>query len=151
MNSDERIIRIERTVQRLEAETGSSTALSVYYHKSMSSIRSIPLLDCLKNAFRDVKFRHEKDYIFTKRPDIPGEPRTFQYRYRRYLKEAGVRYRKFHTLRHTFATRCLACGMDMKTLSEILAHSSVRITFEYYCHTSMEQKKEQMNKLYFLS
>lgn len=151
VNSEERIIRIERTVQRLETETGASTALSVSYPKSMSSIRSIPLPDCLKKAFRDVKCGHEKDYIFTKRPDIPGEPRTFQYRYRRYLKAAGVRYRKFHTLRHTFATRCLACGMDMKTLSEILGHSSVRITLEYYCHTSMEQKKEQMNKLYFLS
>ena len=55
----------------------------------------------------------------------------------------------FHILRHTFASRCVEAGMDVKTLSEILGHSSTGITLNYYVHSSMESKKKQLNRLRF--
>ena len=42
----------------------------------------------------------------------------------------------FHVLRHTFATRCVEAKIDIKTLSEILGHSSVTITMNRYVHPS---------------
>lgn len=147
----EGVINIRRTAQRLKKDE-NNTFLCVSYPKTASSVRKIPIPDCIMEIVKDFwKGQTDDIYIFTNSPDLPAEPRTFQYRYRKYLEEAEVRYRKFHTLRHTFATRCISFGMDMKTLSEILGHSNVRITLEYYCHTTMEHKKEQMNRLFLLS
>ena len=67
--------------------------------------------------------------------------------YKKILQQAGIRSHTFHALRHTFATRCIELGFDMKTLSEIMGHSNISITMQRYVHPSMEQKKAQMNKL----
>ena len=53
----------------------------------------------------------------------------------------------YHALRHTFATRCVEAGFDIKSLSEILGHSSVKITLDKYVHSSMEQKRLNMERL----
>ncbi|WP_367950109.1 tyrosine-type recombinase/integrase [uncultured Duncaniella sp.] len=53
----------------------------------------------------------------------------------------------FHSLRHRFATNCIELGFDVKTLSEILGHSSVEITLNRYVHSSMERKAQCMRSL----
>ena len=63
------------------------------------------------------------------------------------LKESSLHYVNYHCLRHTFATRCIEFGFDVKSLSEILGHGSVTITMNRYVHPSMEVKREQMQKL----
>lgn len=62
-------------------------------------------------------------------------------------KRLGIERKGFHSLRHTFATRALECGMDVKTLSEILEHKNATVTLNRYAHSMMEHKKEMMNKL----
>ena len=62
-------------------------------------------------------------------------------------KKLGIERKGFHSLRHTFATRALECGMDVKTLSEILGHKNATVTLNRYAHSMMEHKKEMMNKL----
>ena len=62
-------------------------------------------------------------------------------------KRLGIERKGFHSLRHTFATRALECGMDVKTLSEILVHKNATVTLNRYAHSMMEHKKEMMNKL----
>ena len=64
-----------------------------------------------------------------------------------YLEEAGVDYVNFHTLRHTFATRAIEKGINVKSVSEILGHSTVKMTLEKYVHITMEQKLKDINKL----
>lgn len=63
------------------------------------------------------------------------------------MAKSGVKYRKFHAIRHTFATRALELGVDIKTLSEILGHANVSITLNIYAHSLMEQKKIAIDKL----
>ena len=53
----------------------------------------------------------------------------------------------FHSLRHTFATRCIEIGMDPKTLSEILGHSDVKVTLSLYVHPTNKLKDRYMEKL----
>ena len=53
----------------------------------------------------------------------------------------------FHALRHTFATRCVEGGFDVKTLSEILGHADVNITLNRYVHSSLDLKRVNMEKL----
>jgi integrase len=79
--------------------------------------------------------------------EVPIDPRTYQKLFKRILKNANVKDRKFHAIRHTFATRALELGVDIKTLSEILGHSNVSITLNIYAHSLMEQKKIAIDKL----
>lgn len=61
--------------------------------------------------------------------------------------KCGINDVNFHALRHTFATRCVELGFDVKSLSEILGHASVNITMNRYMHSSMELKQKNMNLL----
>ena len=74
-------------------------------------------------------------------------PRTLEYRYHKILKKCEILPINFHGLRHTFATRCVEAGVDVKTLSEILGHSNVNFTLNVYVHSSIEQKIIQIEKL----
>lgn len=74
-------------------------------------------------------------------------PRTFEYRYHKILELFDIEQVNYHSLRHTFATRCIERGVDCKSLSEILGHSNVNITLNTYVHSSMELKIIQIEKL----
>lgn len=75
------------------------------------------------------------------------EPRTMQNHFKYVLTAAQVETTNFHTLRHTFATRCVEAGFDIKSLSEILGHSNVNITMNRYVHPTMELKRQNMQRL----
>ncbi|NNJ31668.1 tyrosine-type recombinase/integrase [Lacrimispora defluvii] len=150
-------LSISRTVSRIRhfEEEEHKTALFVGAPKSRKSMRKIPLPQFLLNmpVLTTYKSRNQDNYIFTQ-TNIPFDPRCFQKLYKRLLKEAHVKDRKFHAIRHTFATRALELGVDIKTISELLGHSSVSITLNVYAHSLMEQKKaaiEKFNDMYQLN
>lgn len=64
-----------------------------------------------------------------------------------FLKKNGLKHRKFHSLRHTFATRCVEVGVDAKTLSELLGHADVKTTLNKYVHSSFDLKQNSIDKL----
>ena len=75
------------------------------------------------------------------------EPRHLSCRFAHILKSCDIHDATFHTLRHTFATRCVEQGVDIKTLSEILGHANVNITLNRYVHPSMDFKRKNLDKL----
>ena len=75
------------------------------------------------------------------------EPRKLQRRLKKYTEACKLKEVHFHTLRHTFATRCIEVGFDVKTLSEILGHSNVSVTLNQYVHPNMNLKRENMSRL----
>ena len=75
------------------------------------------------------------------------EPRLMQIKFEKMIKECGLDKTNFHALRHTFATRCVEAGVDVKTLSEILGHSDVKTTLNRYVHSSFELKQKSMKQL----
>lgn len=70
-----------------------------------------------------------------------------QYRIEKYTKECGLKGVHAHTLRHTFATRAVEVGFEIKSLSEVLGHANTTITLNRYVHSSMELKRANMDKL----
>jgi len=74
-------------------------------------------------------------------------PRTFEYHYHQILKNINISQVNYHCIRHTFATRCIEAGVDVKSLSEILGHANVAITLNTYVHSSLEIKRTQLEKL----
>ncbi len=138
-------LHINRTVQRLPEEDGEKkTTLVEDKPKTNCSAREIPVSEQIYELL--LKFQSsETGYIFNK--DRPLDPRTYQYKFKQYLCKAGVEHHGFHTLRHTFATNCISSGADVKSVSEILGHSDVRITLNRYVHPSMEVKRNHLNQL----
>lgn len=137
-------LTVNSTVQRIAArDHPTGTLLLVTAPKSESSRRTIPLTVEITELL--VSLGENRPYIFG--GDKPLEPRTMQYRYKKLLKETDVDDRNFHILRHTFATNCIENGMDVKTLSEILGHSDVKITLNRYVHPTMDSKRKQIGLL----
>lgn len=148
---EEKIIHVRRTVQRIrdaENPDGRKTRVITDVPKSYNSLRKIPIPEVLYEKLeRLCAGKQDNVFLFGIDGDRALEPRTLQYRYKTFLKQRGLRYIKFHALRHSFATRCVERNVDVKTLSEILGHSSVKITLERYVHSSMEFKRHQINRL----
>ncbi|MGN0630452.1 MAG: tyrosine-type recombinase/integrase [Ruminococcus sp.] len=140
-------IRIERTVQRIRTNEGErKSKLIVSAPKSLTSVRTIPLPAFLVKLLKAFQPSDLDVFLITSGSKLP-DPRTTQYRFKSLLSGAGLRQINFHALRHMFATNCIEIGFDVKTLSEILGHSSVEITLNRYVHSSMERKKQCMEML----
>ncbi len=89
------------------------------------------------------------DYILTGKSNKFIEPRLLEYHFKNYVKSCELEDVNFHALRHTFATRCVEAGFDIKTLSEILGHVNVNITLNRYVHSSMEFKRTTVRVIVF--
>ncbi len=144
IDRDGRTLFVKRTVQRTYVERGGSkTALLETSPKSSRSKREIPLPDVIIALLMD--YRNGKEYIFG--GSGPLDPRNMQNHYKRIVREAGIPYKNFHTLRHTYATNCIEGGTDVKSLSEMLGHSNVKITLNCYVHPSMDTKRRYADDL----
>ena len=114
--------------------------------KSTCSVREIPLPSDLFGLLKEMEMPADT-YVLTGARDIYVEPRTMENRFKAIVKTCGIADANFHALRHTFATRCIELGFDAKSLSEILGHSSVKITMDRYVHPTMDLKQKNMEKL----
>jgi integrase len=141
---ERKTITVRRTIQRIKTEKmGQKTEIVVLSPKSQSSNRVIPLPDFIVEL---LKASPANGFIISG-TDKPTEPRTLQYRFKRLLTLSGIRGVNFHTTRHTFAARALERGFDVKTLSEIMGHSSAAVTLNKYAHISDECKRRHMESL----
>lgn len=148
INMKEHTIFVCQTMQRLQVQDDKNkkrTRISISSPKSACSIRTISLPDALYK--RLTKFYKVKGYVLSGEETEFVEPRSMQNHFRYILKTCGIANTNYHTLRHTFATRCVELGFDVKTLSEILGHANVSITMNRYVHPSMELKREHMQRL----
>lgn len=146
---EEQTIRISQTMQRiknLNQTGGAKTMVLLDTPKSDCSVRVIPMTEMAAELCRRMAPGSDAAYLLTGTQKYM-EPRTLQYRLGRYTEACGLKEVHFHTLRHTFATRCVEVGFEIKTLSEILGHATTTITLERYVHTSLELKRSNMTKL----
>lgn len=142
------IIHVRHTIARVNSNDGiHRTKLIIDTPKTISSRRDIPISSSLKSVLT-VAIKNKKSiYVVSDNKSFVGT-RTFEYRYKQMLKRNNICGFNFHSIRHTFATRCVEVGIDVKTLSEILGHSNVSTTLNTYVHPSMEIKRNQIEKLY---
>jgi len=145
--SDQTIL-VHQTLQRVQDKSGNKTKTKIIVTppKSASSIRIIPLPDELSVILASYQ-KTSIGYLLTNDDRRFIEPRTMQNRFKKALKASGIESANFHAIRHTFATRCIELGFDVKSLSEILGHATVNITMNRYVHPTLELKKENMKKL----
>ena len=141
------MLHVRGTAQRLPTHAeGARTALVVGPPKSAKSRRSIPLPGFLLEQLQAYRTAGDGPFILG-HGDKPAEPRAIQRQFARVTAEAALEGVHFHTLRHTFATRLLELGVDVKTVSVLLGHSSTRITLDFYAHSLLDQQRAAMEKL----
>ena len=124
----------------------SKNGLIIDEPKTATSRRVIPLPKQLLPILKSIKKRSDSPFVVS----VNGKPvsvRSYQRSSELLLKKLRIPHKGFHSLRHTFATRALECGMDVKTLSEILGHKNPTVTFNRYAHSLMEHKADMMNRL----
>lgn len=143
-----KLIYVHSTMQRIKAssDSGSKTIITITPPKSMCSIRFIPIPEELI-PFIEKVLSDKNDFFLSSSEKKYVEPRNLQHHFKSILKECNIATTNFHTLRHTFATRCVEMGFDIKSLSEILGHANVNITLNKYVHPSIETKRSNMQLL----
>lgn len=146
ISTEQRTIHIHKTMQRIQTLGGpTKTKIVITDPKSLCSIRDIPLS---KDIAEIMPERADPNaYFLTGKTNQYIEPRTMENNFKKILGRLDIENAHFHTLRHTFTTRCVEVGFDIKSLSEILGHANVNITLNRYVHPSMDLKQKNMEKL----
>ena len=145
---EKRVVTVSKTIQRIrtaKGENGRKTKIIITEPKSESSKRVIPLPDCIIEFLKE--FMGNPDDYLCSGTSKPVEPRKMQRHFVKLLKSAELPHIHFHALRHMFATKCVKLGFDIKSLSELLGHSNIKITLEKYVHPDFSQKQELMKRI----
>lgn len=144
---DNEKLHVNFAMQRVQNfdDTTSKTKIIISTPKSSAGVREIPFEE-LYDCFSQLEYQSDESFITSGNNDYI-DPRTIERRFKDILIACGIKVRKFHALRDTFATNCARAGMDIKVLAEILGHSNTNITLQYYIYVDFEYKAENMRKL----
>lgn len=141
-----RIITVNQTVGRIYDCDAKVTERIMSSPKTKTSNREIPICRELLTAFRIIRKQSPSAVYVLGGGMRPKEPRIYREYFSRLLKRLSIPKIVFHGLRHTFATRCVECQCDYKTISTILGHSNVSTTLNLYVHPNIEQKKRCLDR-----
>lgn len=137
------VLHVRRTVQRLPVQNlggRNKTILVENSPKSESSIRTIPISNTIRSDLLSLKEKSSSSYVFGQKN--PAEPRLITYWFKKMLDELELPNYRFHSLRHTFATRCLEKGVNIATISDLLGHHSIKMTLDTYIGTFLSEKRD---------
>lgn len=145
------VLHVRHTIVRVRTDppAAEKTRLTIDAPKTQASLRHIPICSALLEHLREFAANATSAYVIS-RGETFVSPRTFEYRFKKVLRESGLPPINYHALRHTFATRCIEAGVDVKSLSEMLGHANSAVTLNTYVHSSMELKRIQVEKLVHL-
>lgn len=138
------LIYISKTCHDGKTESGYGRIIDT--PKTEQSKRIIPIPKQLMQTLKTIKREEKCDWVVSYH-GMPVAIRSYQRSFALLLEKLNIPHKSFHTLRHTFATRALESGMDVKTLSEILGHKNATITLNRYAHSMFEHKQKMMNQL----
>lgn len=140
---DRRVLTVAKTIQRVfirDLQGGSVTKVVIGTPKTRSSERDIPIPSFMVSILQEFDYERKEAFLLTDGPHYV-EPRSYRRYFYRFLKQLGVEPMNFHGLRHTFATRLVEAGADVKTVSLLLGHASATITLDLYVHPQIDQKR----------
>ena len=116
------------------------------YAKNGTS-RSVPMTKTLEPVLRRLVEQaqdNDSDHLFL---NCHGQPyRSCRNAFEYAVKPAGITNFHFHDLRHTFASRLVMSGVDIRTVQELMGHKSISMTLRY-AHLSPDHKQQAMEAM----
>lgn len=151
LDFEEKTLMVRDAVHRVNAsgENGRKTEMVFEGTKSYCSERTIPMNQEIYSLLKDYEssLSVKGEFVFSSKKGSFIDPRVYQAYFAGVLKNAGIKKRNFHILRHTFATRAASKNMQLSVLSRLLGHSNIAITLKRYIHPLTEQDRIEMNKI----
>lgn len=145
------LIIVRRTIARIykiEESGAAHTEVIIGAPKTETSCREIPLTKEILGLLEPHREKLNLDNYVLTNDILPVEPRSYRNYYRHFLKQLDIPYLRFHSLRHSFATRCIESNCDYKTVSSLLGHSKITTTLDLYVHPNIDQKKRCIAKMF---
>ena len=131
----------------LDTWTAEGYVRSIGTTKTAASRRVIPLPTALIKYLKKLKKESKSKFVISGTNGEDISVRSYQKSFSLMLKKLDIAHRGFHALRHTFATRAIECGMDVRTLSGVLGHKSTTMTLNRYAHSLWEHQNAMMNRV----
>lgn len=163
INFKTKTITITRSLKKVTFINADGSRRSEYIEqtpKTKSSIREIPIsesvLKCLKDQEKIQKLNKlyidnslyiNSDYVFTDKIGNTIDKNKPNRHFRAILEKLDITPIKFHSLRHTFATRLFEKNIPVKTVQSLLGHKDINTTMNIYTHVMKEQKEKAINIL----
>ncbi len=149
---DRRILAVSRILERIGRGEGST--LQLVEPKTSRSRRTVNLPEAAVKALKAHRVRQleerliagsrwrESGLVFPSRIGTPYEPHGLHDDFKRLLVEAGLPDMRFHDLRHSAASLMLAQGIPLRSIQDILGHSSIALTANLYAHVGEQLRRE---------
>ena len=137
----------ELSIRREYTTLGSDYIIST--PKTKSSVRSVHLPQSVLNILGEYRETVSSEWVFPSPldPTHPRSPTSCRSRLSDMLERAECNHIPFHGLRHIFSTMALENGLDIKTLSAVLGHSSAETTISVYSHVTGEMERNAAKKM----
>lgn len=149
------IITISQNASRIknrDSQTSGGSRQIITSTKTKSGVRRIPLNDKALSALYQLKEQQEHSHIQTNFVIATSNgnmvvQNSFYQIFQNMQKSLGMMPVTIHALRHTFASNLIKAGVDIKIVSQLLGHSSVKITYDTYVHTDLSSAFSAVRKL----
>ena len=175
LDFENRIISINHSLVYYPANGSNKCVLRVSLPKTDAGIRTIPMLDIVKDAF-EMLYEEQKEngfneteidgmtgFIFCNRFGSVPNPQTVNHTIKRiannYNADEVVRAKKEHRdpiilpnfschhLRHTFCTRLCENETNLKVIQSIMGHKNIETTLDIYAEATEKKKQESFENL----
>lgn len=112
--------------------------------KTLNSFRTVSIPDAIIIILKQIK--NKEGLLFKDNLGNPLKAKNISAKWTKILKKCNISHKKFHSIRHTYASMLLKNGIDIETVAELMGHSTISIT-QIYLHSSNNQKKIAVNCL----
>jgi len=153
------VIHIKRStaiVSHIDMDGNTTREREVWDTKTINAVRNIPILPQVQTMLNQHKIKQRKyfdvnggvipTYVFTNMNGKLVDASNLRKSFERLLASAGVPYRRFHCIRHTFATEALRRGVDVKDVQKLMGHSNISTTY-IYIQSDDDSRRKAMEQI----